>query len=136
MATWQGERHSPKMARKLAHPAAYFLRRGSLRVAATSGEFGVLAVESGGLLEGTGGLDDGGVISGAGDELKTDREIFLGKPAGNGEGGQAAEIADGPERIWEGKSGHEIQVERSGSDGLRSSNENIEGFKDRAHFSL
>ena len=66
-------------------------RRGHLRVTATLAcskqalplYLGVFAVPGGGLLKRAAGLEDGGVVSGAADELEADGEIFFGEAAGN-----------------------------------------------------
>lgn len=99
-------------------------------------EFGVFAVEGGGLLEGAGSLEGGGVVAGAGDELEADGEIFFGEAAGDGNRGQAAKIPYGTEGVGEGEAGDEIQIERSGRDGLRSGDENVVSVEDGAHFPL
>ena len=78
----------------------------------------MFAVPGGGLLEGAGGLEHSSIVAGAANELDADGEIFGGEAARNGNCGQAAEVADGAERISEGKSREEIQVQRSGGHGL------------------
>jgi len=60
------------------------------------------------LLEKAGGEDDGEVVSGFGDELEADGEIFGRETARDGEGREAAEIANGAELIGEGKAGFEV----------------------------
>ena len=89
----------------------------------------MFAVPGGGLLEGAAGLEDGGIVSGAGDELQADGKIFVGEAAGDGKCGQAAKVANGAERIGEGEAREEIQVQGSGGDGLRSSDEHIVGLR-------
>ena len=55
----------------------------------------------GGLLKGSAGLQDSGVVSGAGYELQAYRKIFVGETARDRQRRETAQIADGAERIRE-----------------------------------
>ena len=68
----------------------------------------MFAMPGGGLLKDASGLEGGGVVSGASDELDADGEISFGEAARDGKCGEAAEIADGAKRIGKGKASEEI----------------------------
>src|SRR5579859_1210344 len=69
---------------------------------------GVPAMPVGVQLEGARGLDYGEIIAGAGHELQADGKIFFGEAARDGEGREAAQIANGAQRVGEGQAGFQV----------------------------
>src|SRR5277367_6608630 len=96
----------------------------------------MLAVPVGVKLEGSRRLNHSEVIACSPDELQTYGKIIFREAAGNRQRGQAAEIADGAERIRKSEVGLEISFERWRRNGQRCSDQHVVGLKESFHLSL
>src|SRR5271170_6107111 len=92
----------------------------SERPALQGRQFGVLEAPGGVVLEVAGGLDYGEVVAGAGYELEAYGEMLVGETAGDAEGGEAAEVADGAEWVGIVGAAFEVHVDGRGWGGLAS----------------
>jgi hypothetical protein len=77
----------------------------------------MFAVPIGELLIRTSGLQHGGVITGATDELQANRKIPVRETAWHRKGGEAAEITDSAERVGVGEAFGEIESQRRRGNG-------------------
>ncbi len=81
-------------------------------------------------------LDHGEIVSCAPHELQPYREILLGKTAGHRESRQAAEVADGTQRIRKRKIRFQVHLQRRGCNGLCCCHQHVEQIKQIGHLLL